>query len=925
MTQNLAAVPTASAVGGRENLPYLVAGFFMLLKAGNNLLYLSVLTTFLDNIGASSLPWVYLLVNIVFILFQFQFMSRIAGYEGHWLLSLANWPAAMLSFVAAFVFPANTFPVLLSFLVMAMLNDLVTTQAFTAMLNHFFSVSESRRFTPIIYASGSFGFILSGLLLKFVLDFVGIRGLLVGNGMIILLSSLILRLLKPVEAARMAEADEVDKLPDTTVNTDLAGETSMQHPLARLLNISSFLILFNKYLVDFLFAAALTTYFSSGNDLAAFMGVFGASADFAVIGLQTFVMHRVFAAFSIGKILAVMPLALTILCISASFSLKFAVIAMVQFLVLLNSKNFTVPATTILMGVIPQKQRIFYRRDMSIVCSISSTLVGIFLLLVRNSIGTEFLFLIAASIYLMISVVHYQIDKAYLATLRRAIDNRQLDFGEDQVTSLRFLQYGERLQQLQQLLTDENSGIRNRAIEEVSLLPVNTAAKLLQPLLETETDSRCLTSIARNLLQLAPQSSAQHIQRVLAETNDQRLRADIIETIGKVRSPAISQDFVLSFLDSPHHRVRASAIISTIRLTRQPATLSRAMHKLAQMAHDVEELMRASAAAVMGELGLPLFVPALSQLACSSETVVASNAASALARMQTPAAVVALENMLSHDNSEVASRVESLLADSTRDSISRISRLLPGITAEERQKLTARLRSGHHHDSQELLANILCIDNLDQRRNLIALLEKSDRELVKIMQACISMNEADRVELSIAPLIDLSQEYAGPGLPDWASLLGIIAGGTLENPAKHEDYLPAVERLLAMIWYERIVIAQCQISGSALEKWQTRAMTLTRLLICFSSDPAPMGRSINELKNGKAYSRGMAAEYIEARAGRRFAQLLLPLVDSSFVMPQEGELLIKLAGSRGLIIEEANLAAARNRLIRFAIVEENES
>ncbi|MBU1105486.1 MAG: hypothetical protein KKB51_02365 [Candidatus Riflebacteria bacterium] len=916
------------AVVSRDNLPHLVAGFFMLLKASNNLLYLSVLSTFLENVGASSLPWVYLLVNVVFIAFQFQFMSRIAGYEGHWLLSMANWPAAVLSFAAAFVFPVSTLPLLLSFLILAMLIDLVSTQAFSAMLNHFFSVAESRRYTPIIYASGSFGYILSGLMLKFVLDFVGIKGLLVGNGLVILVSAIILRLLKPAEQARLAELDESD-LP---AKVDLSGapksetvqvsETSMQHPLARLLNISSFLVLFNKYLVDFLFAASIAAYFSSGNDLAAFMGVFGASADFAVIGMQTFVMHRVFAAFSIGKVLATMPLLLTILCVAASFNFKFAVIALVQFLVLLNSKNFTVPATTILMGVIPQKQRVYYRRDMSIVCSVSSTLVGIFLLLVRNTIPYEVLFLIAASLYLTMSLVHYLIDNAYLKTLRRAIDNRQQDFGEDQVASLRFLQLGERLQQLKQLLKDEDSRIRSRAIDEASVLPVDLATQLLLPLLENETDSRCLTAITRNLLQISPNASAQHIQRVLRETADQRLRADIIETIGKVRTPAIGEDYVTTFLDSDHHRVRASAIISTIRLGRQSETLSRAMHKLAQMAYDTRELMRASAAAVMGELGLPLFVPALAVLASAEETIVAVNAASALSRIQTPAAVVALENMLFHNNSEVAKKAETLLAESTRESISRISRLLPGITSEERKSLTARLRSGRHQDSHDLLANILCLENLEQRRNFIALLEKSDNEMVRLMQACIRMNPAGQVELGIEPLMLLTEEYVDPGLPDWATLLNLLTSGTLEEPEKNRTFYGFVSRILNQLWHERALLEQLKIEGDAFARWQGRAWSLIRLIACFSSEPALMSRSINELKNGKVYARGMAAEYIEARAGHNLAQQVLPLIDSSFVMPQGLELLTKLANERGVPITAEDLYTARKRLAKFSICED---
>lgn len=81
---------------------------------------------------------------------------------------------------------------LIAFLILVMLIDLITNQAFSAMLNHFLSVGESRRILPVIYASGSFGFILSGLLLKFVLDFVGMNGLLFANGVIVVISGIIL-------------------------------------------------------------------------------------------------------------------------------------------------------------------------------------------------------------------------------------------------------------------------------------------------------------------------------------------------------------------------------------------------------------------------------------------------------------------------------------------------------------------------------------------------------------------------------------------------------------------------------------------------------------------------------------------------------------------------------------------------------------
>ena len=162
--------------------------------------------------------------------------------------------------------------------------------------------------------------------------------MLVLNGLTVLAGLVFLRFLQPVEDRRLQDQEKSEPLGGDSGQAADASVPSMRHPLASLLIISSFVIIFNKYLVDFLFAASLSSFFPVSNDLASFMGVFGATADFAVIGLQTFAMHRIFAIFPIGRVLTFMPLVLTVLCGYAAFSLKFAVVAMVQFLVLLNSK-----------------------------------------------------------------------------------------------------------------------------------------------------------------------------------------------------------------------------------------------------------------------------------------------------------------------------------------------------------------------------------------------------------------------------------------------------------------------------------------------------------------------------------------------------------------------------------------------------------
>lgn len=122
-------------------------------------------------------------------------------------------------------------------------------------------------------------FILSGLLLKFAIDFFGIRGLLVLNGLTVLAGLVFLGFLQPVEDRRLQEQKKSEALSDDNAQTADASVPSMRHP-GSLLIISSFVIIFNKYLVDFLFAASLSSFFPVSNDAASFMGVFGATADF---------------------------------------------------------------------------------------------------------------------------------------------------------------------------------------------------------------------------------------------------------------------------------------------------------------------------------------------------------------------------------------------------------------------------------------------------------------------------------------------------------------------------------------------------------------------------------------------------------------------------------------------------------------------
>ena len=856
----------------RSFLPLLLSVLFLCMKAANNLLYLSVLTIFLEKAGANSLPWVYLVVNACFIFIQFRFITRIAGYEGHWLLRKINPPFVAMPFLAAFILPAESNVLLIAFLVAAMLSDLVSNQAFTAMLNHFLSLSEAKKVLPFVFAAGSLGYILSGLTLKFVIDVVGFKGLLMLNGCIALMASMLITRLRIFEDKRLSESR--DEACASEKAESLKIQKSLEHPLAKLLIYSSFLVIFNRYLVDFLFASAVSSFFANGKDLASFMGVFGAAADLLVIGLQTFVMKVVFSSLPVGLVLTFVPAVLTFLCLSASISMKFSIIAAVQFLVMVNSKNFTIPATTMLMGVIPQKNRVLYRRDMSIACALASTLVGIFLLAVRSFLDPSSLFFLAASFYLILALVHLAIDRAYLNTLKDQIVSGE-DRDEESVASVRYLNKKDRVEQLQILLNHENPETRILAIRETGELPAGEVAELLNEHLKTEKDSLCIAEIARILVTRCGNAAFRSLENIIEATEDYRLKADLIEAVGKLRGPG--EDMILRHLEHFHHRVKAGSIISLLRTARSRETLEIALGQLAAMVRDGTQMMRSSAAAVMGELGLPLFLPCLEQLAFETDDSVAISAVNAIARIQTPASFTILERVKRNGSDQASLIAMKLVEGAARNGFEQIGRLITSVTAEERLQLATRIRKMTDDESYELLSVVLCIEEVDTRKKLVKLFERANPEILELMSRCVILSANGRVILTLAPAFSLVIDEFYFETPSWINLVRAIGGGSLENP--DSSFMPGMRQFLATIWAENIAAAKLELLPDKLEKLFQRNRVAAEMLCFLSSEPASLIDSIEAIVAGNPNSCSLATEFLENRLGRKNSEMLIPLLE----------------------------------------------
>lgn len=967
--------PRPAVAGSLPSPAWLLAVQFLLQKASNNLLYLSLLTVFLKSAGPEGLPWIYVLVNLSFIGLQFGIASRTEGREGHWLLAAFSWPAVIFAVAAGATVQGASGPLLMVFLILAILIDLFTNQAFSNMANQYLPLQEAKQVLPGIFAAGSLGYILSGILLKFVLDIVGIRGLLWFTALLIVIQHLLLVSLEPYERATQGP---VPAVPATTPAAAAAGAEAVaaageaagggtgakggaagkptagtgaratgaapptatppsapgvtppwRHPLAQLLIVSSFLILFNKYLIDYLFAGAVNRHFPSAQDLAVFMGVFGASADLTVIGLQTLVMNHVFARFPIGRVLMVVPALLVLLCGGAAFGALFLLVVTIQFFVLLNSKNFTVPATSILLGAVRQQERGAVRRHIGIACSVSSLLVGGILLAVRGRVSPEGLFLTAALGYVLMAWAHHRLDAAYAQTLRQTISESPEADDPEWLESLRFLGARERFSRLQDLLTHPEPGIRKGAIREAALLSPDEVHRLLLPMLETERDPACLAAVARTLLDVLGPDTLCNLEMLLAGNDDPRLTADLLEAIGRVGSGEAIEDMVELFLAHDHHRIRGSAAMSLLRLTRRPERLEEALRGLARMARDRGPLSRATAAAVMGEMAMPLFIPALEVLSTDPDETVARNALQALAKMQSSRALAILESRCQHPHPGVAGTARALFREASRQGIAQIGSLLKGFSGAERHRLAQSLRTMHGERLLGLLARVLGLERPVAREGLVRLLQEGHAETIELVDRCLATVGEDGSEISLEPVWERLQETFAPGLPRWTEAIPFLAqevAGSDRDVAALDT--PRMIELLRRVWLEGVALELAPELQAApfpperlarlRETWRQRAEGCARAMALTFPDPAPVLRAIDQLAGTDPFTRSVARELLETQFGTTLLGWLEPLLRPTGVAGPEtaAQDFLREARERGMGVD---VAADRERLLPLLV------
>ncbi|HNW34475.1 MAG TPA: HEAT repeat domain-containing protein [Candidatus Ozemobacteraceae bacterium] len=873
----------------RPQLFWLLAVFFLIQKGTNNVLYLTWLASLLKNLGSAMLPWAYLAGNIAFIALQYSFVRRMAGHEGHWMLSSLSLPVVLFSFFTTMTIGNTAGVVLLIGVVGAMVTDLLTNQAFSAMANQLLSLQEAKRRLPAIFGAGSAGYILSGILMKTILDFVGTQPLLWLNTAMLCAGAVVLQKLGPYETSR--ERDSAGTGDSAAPQQAAAGAppSSFRQPLAALLVFSSILIVFNRFLIDYLFSTSVTAHFGDAASIASFLGLFGAATDFTVIILQLTVMNWVFANQPIGRILLLTPFFLTILCLGAAIHPAFSVVAATQFVVLLNSKNFTVPATTLLLGAFPAKTRGIYRRDISTVSSAASIAASLVLLAARNRVSTGSLFLIAGVCYGIMLLVHSRLDNGYSTTLRETLAGTGGAPDNETLRSVGFLPENERLLRLQELLIHPDSQVKLEAIDEIERLSDDLLRRLLFPRLSEERDPRCLTALARLAVDRFGSEAVTHIARLLQTTDNTRLQADLLEALGRTNGGLPVEELAAMYLEHDHHRVRGSAVLAVLRLARDASGIEAGLSMLSEMARSGDPLFRAGAAAVMGETALPLFLEAMEKLANDPDPAVGKIAIRSLGRLPTSGGLAALDRLRAHADPVLSALAAELVERASRQRLARIRSLMDGLTAGERQKLAHTIRSIEGSAGLDIVGRILRFDVAEAREGLTRILEQAAPETVELLRTCLISKAAPDGSPSLDPVWSWCRTPRRPEMPGWAPVIPLIRQLVRGSPSDVTGSAlePAAFSMMRLIIREADFLKSLltgRIAGwSALDatttvsRWSDRAVLCCKMVLLSTPHPETMLSAFDRLRGRDLFGRSVAQELLETNLDHELSALIMQI------------------------------------------------
>ncbi|MBF0543831.1 MAG: HEAT repeat domain-containing protein [Candidatus Riflebacteria bacterium] len=851
-----------------------LASYFFIQKSINNFLVVLSCSLFLKFFGVSGLPWVYVLFTILSSIFQISVMKRPEwkgiGFQSKTLKFLLI-AMVFLAFQGEDLSGWIIFP----FFLIAREYDVESVQAFFDITGEAFSFQESKRNLSVILSVGSCGAIFSGLILNFLMEQLGFALIFLLVGILALVAFFLLKKIEKILKINKSPDAKKEDVEEKEVQIGLnVPELSKKYCYA-VLGISMAGSL--SYIsLEFLFNGNLSIFFKSAEEIASFLGIFGAARDVCATLLQGLLGTWAFTKLRLGSILQIRPAILCIACFIAYLFPCMATVTACQFLMLSITQIFIVPAWVILLDPLPHSSRLFCRRLLLMGDNVSDFSLGLFLLW-WQSVGFGLhpvLYLFNCFFLLSTFWGIYQVTKYYPSmiaeTLKSLPSGRDLDFVLD---GMKFISEEKRIEHLQILANDLNPEIRLQAIVKLSQMNCENSLEIVWKLIQKENDVRLLSKVIKILIEKDEKKSVEILKELVENRPDPRLQADIIETLEQANSD-LPEEFFIELLSHPHQRVRSSGIFALIRKSGSKQSIGTALDALKEMILSGKSIDRVSAAVTMGRIGASLFVPALAHLADDTESEVSSQAFQGLSKIASGNAMQAII-----DRMERTGHWQMFAKQAWQDALNQerkdMSRLFSSMTDEERRKVSCWFSALNGKIDYELFLKLMKFENSEIREKLFATLADENSEKKLVLSKCLVQKD-DKILFDHKVFLFLLKNLSFQNIPTWPDLCPLILGH--KNP-DYEKFL--VEKIEETLWEIAIFSKgkSCFENGhellakfsSFLEKKIDSILYLSSL---HAENQGEIFLALKKSLSGDSFTSSIAMEFLEESLGRPIARLL---------------------------------------------------
>ncbi len=611
---------------GESPLAWLFFVYFLLLATCHYVGKSVRISTYVDSLGATHLPYAYLLVALVSFPVLVFYLRLTARFSQPLLIVLFSLTQACSLVLFFWLFSLNEPVVAIAFYVWTTIAFGVGVSQFWSYANHVFDARQARRLFAFIAAGGLLGAIPGGQIASLAGRFVGTRhALLVAAGLTLLIIGLVrmIERRRPPRARLTSSQTVLERVQAARGGLQILRESR----LLILIAVLTFMAMAVNEMVDLQFSWVIQNATKGLDQRTTIFGNF-----FSLMGLVGFLFQIVFTqrihrVLGVGVGMRILPASVGIASVLmlVAFGLSPAALLPAAYVLKLSDNSFrhSVEQSTreLLFMPVPSALRIRAKAYIDVfVQRFSKGVAALGLLLVPLGVlqpkHLSWLILLVALAWLWVTtLVRREYVRAFREGLKSGAEHEAASIDLSDVTTVT------------KLVESLGSSDSRQVLHSLELLEAHGEYRLVPPLLLHHENAQVRRATLR-ILTAAHRTDALHlIERTIGD-DDPRVRSDAVQALAALKREDASE-FMAARLEDTDPRIRSAAVAS-LSAGSDSDLKERALAVLSRMLADGDPSVRVEASKALEQIPEPLGSRELVQLLYDTDQDVVRHAIAAV-------------------------------------------------------------------------------------------------------------------------------------------------------------------------------------------------------------------------------------------------------------------------------------------------------